>query len=1312
MVIPSHSLRNPERLAALRRSGLLDRSADEGFDRLTRLASRFLDAPIAGIVLVDGTRQLFKSVVGLTEPWTSTREMPLSESVCRHVVEAGTLVLIRDTREDPRSRDLPVLRKLGVCAFAGVPLVTSDGYVLGGLCVLDTKPRDWTQAEISALEDLAAAASTEIELRSAIQIARESQGRAEAAEADFRGLVEDLDAIVWEMDAATWRFTFVSQRAEAILGYPVEQWCAEPTFWQDRLLHPEDREWAIRFCQRCSEEECDHDFEYRAVAADGRVVWLQDRVRVLPDPDGRGRRLGGVMVDITERKQAESALRLAKEQQDAVLNHIPDAAWLKNREGRYLAINATGARLFGQSPEDLAGKTDFELFPPDLAERFVEEDRRAVQGGALVVGEQEIRGPEGLRTWEILKVPYRDGAGEIAGTAGIARDVTERRRAEETLRASARSYRSLFSSITELVYVLDFQGRFLDVNEAVLRRYGYTREEIVGSLPHLLADPEWTGRDEAIASLRRAAEGEPQHFEWWARTKSGETFLKDVSLTRGEYFGEPVVIAVGRDITERKRAEGALRESEERFRQLAENANAVFWLYDFAERRTIYISPPFEAIWGRPRAALYLDSRAWVEALHAEDRERVVANMDATREQEYETEYRIIRLDGEVRWIRDRGFPIRDAEGRAYRTAGIAEDVTERKRAEAELAAAEAHYRRLVENAPYAVYALDREGRFTELNQASVEILGRDPAELLGQSITQVVAPEDLPEAADSLRRKLSGEVETSDLELRLVHASGEYRLVHIRATAIRQDSEIIGTHGIVRDITEERAREEEMRLLATALESLEEGVSVTTFTGDILYANEKHARLLGYDPAGGAWPPRQAFVPDADEAQRQEEIFRTVAAEGKWVGRTRRRRLDDGRIVPLEAIVGRVVRQKGPSVMFSILRDVTEEIDREKRLRRAERLAGVGTLIGGVAHELNNPLAAIKGFTELLLLDSRAKEEREDLETIRREADRMAKIVSNLKTVARETQGEDEGKREAVDLNEIARHVLKVRRYPLETHNIEVREDLDERLPRVWVNRSEAEQVVLNLIVNAEQALASNGEEGRRLTVRTHPCRIGAALHVVDNGPGIAPEHLERIFDPFFTTKAPGEGTGLGLSLVHSMVVDAGGEIRVESEPGHGAAFMVDLPLAPGLEPKQAPQHVQEVTSVLGLRILVVDDEEAIRRSLSRFLSRRGHRVDTAAEGGEALRLLESAAAGEPYDVILSDLRMPGLSGEELLRRLREQGGGLAEQVIFMTGDAASESAARFLRTAGVPAIEKPLEFAETAERIERFAATRMTQR
>jgi CheY-like chemotaxis protein/anti-sigma regulatory factor (Ser/Thr protein kinase) len=269
------------------------------------------------------------------------------------------------------------------------------------------------------------------------------------------------------------------------------------------------------------------------------------------------------------------------------------------------------------------------------------------------------------------------------------------------------------------------------------------------------------------------------------------------------------------------------------------------------------------------------------------------------------------------------------------------------------------------------------------------------------------------------------------------------------------------------------------------------------------------------------------------------------------------------------------------------------------------------------------------------------------------------------------------------------------------------VRQELAPGPVTVAGDRGQLEQVVLNLVVNAEHAVAA-GRGERALVLRTAAVGgSGVTLQVADTGQGMDAALMERIFDPFFTTKPPGEGSGLGLSLVARIVAEHAGEVRVESTPGKGTTFTVELPAAFGdADPavaRPAPQPAAAERPVTPLRVLVVDDEAPVRRVVARFLERRGHVVHQAAEGAEALAMVD-AAGPEGYSVILSDLRMPGLGGDQLLERLRARGDGMDQRLVLLTGDTASPDAGRILRNSDVPVLEKPIDMNELARELERI--------
>src|SRR6266511_476936 len=525
-------------------------------------------------------------------------------------------------------------------------------------------------------------------------------------------------------------------------------------------------------------------------------------------------------------------------------------------------------------------------------------------------------------------------------------------------------------------------------------------------------------------------------------------------------------------------------------------------------------------------------------------------------------------------------------------------------------------------------------------------------------------------------------------VSLALIAAWFVYSLwVDRRYARLLEDEVANQTRSLMSSLSATASTERNLRLL---MEAVPDAITVVDRDGHVLDENSSGRTLV--NTASLPEAPRSAFGWLAGTAMRIARENLGAAFDGELRRFEVPFRRPDGGEGTANVLLA-PVREGGriPKVL-ALVRDITEQRRAQTQLQQAEKLAAMGQLVSGVAHEINNPAAIISGFAQTLLLDQLAPEQRETVQMMYDEATRIGRITSNLLAFARAGSKE----RTLVDLNEIVRRTFALRSYHLTTLNITVNLELDDANPKAWANSSEMQQMLLNLLINAEQALT--GAAGRRvITIRTLTTRgERIQLQVADTGPGIPLDIQEKIFDPFFTTKPEGAGTGLGLSICYGIVHDHGGRISVHSVPGHGATFTVDLTRDARARRRITPAPLP-VTSTGrapdgNLSVLLVDDEEGLRRAVLSFLKRRGMHAIAVEDGGDALRVLRR----ERFDVIVSDVRMPGMSGGEFLERLRREHPAMVNRLIFTTGDTFAADTATLLRDAGVPSLVKPYDFAQ----------------
>jgi signal transduction histidine kinase len=480
----------------------------------------------------------------------------------------------------------------------------------------------------------------------------------------------------------------------------------------------------------------------------------------------------------------------------------------------------------------------------------------------------------------------------------------------------------------------------------------------------------------------------------------------------------------------------------------------------------------------------------------------------------------------------------------------------------------------------------------------------------------------------------------------------------------------------------------------ARLFEAVHEGVYIGLVDArgsSTLFANPFVKLMFGFaaDTPGDEVRPFEIdlFV----DPQAREQFLERLRRDGAVTDYLLRLRRADRALVWIEVTAHAELAEESALRVEALRRDVSERKRLEDQARdlyhqllQAEKLAALGQTISGVAHELNNPLATILTWAERLSQRPVDEPTRRGLDTILAESERAARIVRNLLTFARKRHTT----RSMVDLNQVVRETLALRRYEQRLSNINILEAFAAGLPGVFADAHQIQQVLLNLIINAEQAML--GANGRgTLIIRTwhDPQKDAVILEVHDDGPGVPEDVQPRVFDPFFTTKEVGKGTGLGLTVAYAIVHEHAGRITLKSEPAGGASFYVELPVGSNaLKPAvQAPERAPTVGS--GGSVLVVEDEAALGAAVSEALADAGFSVSLASDGLEALERVKE----RPYDLIVCDLKMPRLDGPAFYRRLEEENAGLARRVLFVTGDVAGTDAERFLEETGCRWLPKP---------------------
>ena len=621
--------------------------------------------------------------------------------------------------------------------------------------------------------------------------------------------------------------------------------------------------------------------------------------------------------------------------------------------------------------------------------------------------------------------------------------------------------------------------------------------------------------------------------------------------------------------------------------------------------------------------------------------------------------FEMLRRDGSRLYATFDGCIGRDEKGRFLQTHCIMYDTTEQRRSEEQLRESEERFRTAFEYAAIGMALVGLEGRFLQVNLSLCRMLGYSMQELLETDFQSISHPDDLQLSEKCMRQMLEGEVYSVQFEKRYIHKSGHLVWVQLAASLLA-DSQGKPLYFItqVEDITQRKEAEQKLALLAAALEQTVESIAIIRTNGKIEYVNPAFERINGYKREEILGKDFRDLKSAHQDDFSYERVWKLLARSEVWTGRTMQRH-KNGTLSEVETTISPIRNEMNVVTHYvAIERDVTHERQMERQLRQAQKMEAIGTLAGGIAHDFNNILGAIIGYTEMALLKTPSENNvRRNLEQVLKAGDRAKELVKQILTFSRQ---KDEGFK-PLQVGIIVKEVLKLMRASLPT-TIEICQDIPNTSSLIWADPTQIHQVLMNLCTNAAHAMREKRgvlhvslrdvELDSEAVIRYAGMNPGSyvRLTVQDTGHGMSPAVLARAFDPFFTTKCPGEGTGMGLAVVHGIVQSHRGSIHVDSEEGRGTTFHVFL-----------PKFKNKVSNEMGPgfnvlprgneRILLVDDEAALADTVRQMLEHLGYNVLASTSSQKALEIFR--ANPDSFDLLITDHTMSRLTGIELAKEV-----------------------------------------------------------
>lgn len=898
----------------------------------------------------------------------------------------------------------------------------------------------------------------------------------------------------------------------------------------------------------------------------------------------------------------------------------------------------------------------------------------------------------------------------------IGRYVAALRRSEQELGDSEKLFRSIVTSspMGMHFYRLDAEGRliFTKANPSADRILNIDHRSLLGkTIEQAFPKLQGTHIPELYAQIARGEKGMEFFENTYAEGNISGIFEIYVFQT-----GQNGVASMYLDVTERKKTEAALLETKALYSRAISATTDAIWEWDLATGRTFF-SPRWYEMLGYEDQEFPMVFETWKSLCHPEDfqlaSKMITATLESSGAVKYRAEFRMRAMDGSWRWILGRGdVGSRDEEGKPLVLVGTHVDITERKQTEAALRESEAKYRSLSENASMGIWYINTEGFITHTNPAMREMLEIESMdELEGIPYQQFFSEESLPLVEKEHVGRLAG-LKTS-YEAILVGKRGTRRNVVITGTPMFDDSkQYIGKIGTFTDMTEHKKAEvtanREKLFSDDVIDSLPGIFYMYDADSHLVRWNRRHEEVTGYSSEEIAGKHNlDFFTEECREGIRQ--AVQQVFSEGFGYIEAPLL-LKDGSQVPY-LFTGRKVILDGSLYFLGVGIDISDrkraEEERESlqiQLLQAQKMESVGRLAGGVAHDFNNMLGVIIGYTELALLQSRPDEPlKHHLEQIRSAAERSATLTQQLLAFARRQTIAPK----ILDLNDTVSGMLTMLRR-LIGEEIELSWLPGDRLWRVLMDPSQIDQILVNLCVNARDSMQGDGKitiETANITFDETYCAVHegfspgdhVSLTISDTGCGMDRETIKGIFEPFFTTKEQGKGTGLGLATVYGIVKQNNASINVYSELDRGTTFKIYLPRVIGEGDEAASEGIEKLPLSRGETILLVEDEKTIMEMARTMLTALHYNVLVATDPEEALRLAENR--DQAIDLLLTDVVMPRMNGRQLQENLISFRPEL--RCLFMSGYTADVIAHQGVLDEGLFFIQKPFSLQTLAARV-----------